>query len=52
MASAKKQLFLDGVDYDDVIAAGGEILYQRRGYERTPRRAWLISLHLLGGWEI
>ena len=28
MASANKQLFLEGVDYDDVIAAGGELFVQ------------------------
>ena len=28
VASAKKQLFLEGVDYDDVIAAGGELFVQ------------------------
>tara|TARA_B100001057_G_scaffold456053_1_gene503094 strand:- start:665 stop:1603 length:939 start_codon:yes stop_codon:yes gene_type:complete len=28
MASAKKQLFLDGVDYDDVIAAGVDLFVQ------------------------
>ena len=28
MASAKKQLFLDGVDYDDVIAAGIDLFVQ------------------------
>ena len=28
MVTAKKQLFLDGVDYDDVIAVGGEIFVQ------------------------
>ena len=28
MVTAKKQLFLDGVDYDDAIAVGGEIFVQ------------------------
>ena len=28
MASAKKQLFLDGVDYDNIIAAGNELFVQ------------------------
>ena len=28
IASAKKQLFLDGVDYDDVIAAGVDLFVQ------------------------
>ena len=28
MASAKNQLFLDGVDYDDVIAAGVDMFVQ------------------------
>ena len=28
IASAKKQLFLDGVDYDDLIAAGVDLFVQ------------------------
>ena len=28
MASAKKQLFLDGADYDNIIAAGSELFVQ------------------------